>query len=123
MANKIIRVHPEAVRTLCTLTWLDLAAGHLVTALMHLRDYVSAAVRVQQEALAADQIYGMASKTAETEFLEAAADSLDQLGFPDRATRVREWTASAGSPEAIRDPDRLSAACLEAAVGSNQRRS
>jgi hypothetical protein len=122
VANKIIRVHPEAVRTLCTLTWLDLAAAHQATALMHLRDYVTAAVRVQQEALAGDQIYAMARKTAETEFLAAAADSLDQLGFPDRAAGVREWATSAGSPEAIRDPDRLSAACLQAAVGSNERR-
>ncbi|MEE2900180.1 MAG: hypothetical protein VX815_17095, partial [Gemmatimonadota bacterium] len=26
VANKLIRVHPEVVRTLCTLTWLDLGA-------------------------------------------------------------------------------------------------
>ena len=34
VANKIIRVHPGAVRTLCTLTWLDLASHHLATALL-----------------------------------------------------------------------------------------
>jgi tetratricopeptide (TPR) repeat protein len=123
VANKIIRVHPEAVRTLCTLTWLDLAAGHQATALMHLRDYVSAAARVEQELLAADQIYGMAGATTDDEFLVAAADSLDRLGFADRSARVREWASSAGGPEAIRNPDRLSAACLEAALGSNRRRS
>jgi tetratricopeptide (TPR) repeat protein len=122
VANKIIRVHPEAVRTLCTLTWLDLAAGHQATALMHLRDYVSAAIRVEQEALAADQIYGMAGTATDAEFLVAAAESLDRLGFPDRAARVREWSSSAGGPEAIRDPHRLASACLEAAVGSNERR-
>src|SRR5690606_27875713 len=38
VANKIIRVRPAAVRTLCTLTWLDLAARHTATALLHLRD-------------------------------------------------------------------------------------
>lgn len=122
VANKIIRVHPEAVRTLCTLTWLDLAAGHQATALMHLRDYLSAAIRVEQEPLAADQIYGMASATTDTEFLAAAADALDVIGFPDRAARVREWASFGGGPEAIPDADRLAAACLEAAVGSNRRR-
>jgi tetratricopeptide (TPR) repeat protein len=43
VANKIIRVRPTAVRALCTLTWLDLAAKHSATALLHLRDYVLAA--------------------------------------------------------------------------------
>jgi tetratricopeptide (TPR) repeat protein len=122
VANKIIRVHPEAVRTLCTLTWLDLAAGHQATALMHLRDYVSAAVRIEQEPLAADQIYGMASTTTDADFLAASADALDRVGFPDRAARVREWASFGGGPEAIPDAEGLAAACLEAAVGSNRRR-
>jgi len=122
VANKIIRVHPEAVRTLCTLTWLDLAAGHEATALMHLRDYVAAAIRVDQEALAADQIHSMATSVPQSEFLAAAADSLDQMGFPDRAAEVREWTKSDGGPAAVRDSDELARVCLDAAVGSNERR-
>ena len=35
VAQKLIRVHPGAVRTYCTLTWLDLGLGHLVDARTH----------------------------------------------------------------------------------------
>ena len=52
--NKLIRVHPGAVRTLCTLLWLDLGARHMATALMHLRDYIEAAIRVELQALTRD---------------------------------------------------------------------
>src|SRR5688572_588714 len=48
VANKIIRLRPGAVRTLCTLMWLDLAAKHTATALLHLRDYVDAAKNAKQ---------------------------------------------------------------------------
>jgi tetratricopeptide (TPR) repeat protein len=122
VANKIIRVHPEAIRTLCTLTWLDLGSRHGATALMHLRDYVAAAQRGRQEYLAADQIFAMARVMPSDEFLASAADALDQLGFAERASEVRAWLMDeAGSPDAIHDDDRLARHCLSAAVGSNQR--
>lgn len=119
VANKIIRVHPEAVRTLCTLTWLDLAARHMATALLHLRDYVTAAKSRGQEAITADQIKGMARVTPQEEFLAAAADSLDQLGFTERAAAVREWLKGDGSPDVITDAEELAVYCLNAAIGSN----
>lgn len=119
VANKIIRVHPGAVRTLCTLTWLDLAARHMATALLHLRDYVEAAQKAGQEHITADQIHAMAKASPQGEFLAAAADALDQLGFTGWATDVRAWVEAGGSPEAIRDPDLLATLCLEAAVGAN----
>lgn len=122
VANKIIRVHPEAVRTLCTLTWLDLAARHMATALLHLRDYVTAAKRAGQEAITAGHIWDMARIQPQEEFLAAAADSLDQLGFTDQAAEVREWIRGEGSPEAIADPEALAEHCLTAAVGVNARR-
>ena len=31
LATKIVRIHPDAVRTLCTLTWLDLAPHHMAS--------------------------------------------------------------------------------------------
>jgi hypothetical protein len=121
VANKIIRVRPGAVRTLCTLTWLDLASKHTATALLHLRDYVAAAMVVDENALAANQIFAMARMVADQEFLDAAADALDGLDFSHRAQEVREWAAQDGSPDAVRDAEELAAACVMAAVRTNER--
>lgn len=121
VANKIIRVRPSAVRTLCTLTWLDLAAKHSATALLHLRDYVNAAMDVDESALAAKQIHAMARVIPDSEFLGAVADALDGLDFAKMASEVREWAGNGGSPDAARDAEELSAACLHGAVNSNDR--
>jgi hypothetical protein len=115
VANKIVRVRPAAVRTLCTLTWLDLAARHHATALLHLRDYVDAARGADQQARAATQIYAMARLSPHAEFVHAVADALDGLDYPSRASEVRGWT-EAGSPDVIEEPDALAEACLHAAV-------
>jgi len=120
VANKIIRVRPAAVRTLCTLTWLDLSARHMATALLHLRDYVQAAKEADESHRAARQIHAMARLVTDSEFLAAAADALDSLAFTGRATEVREWAQSGGSPEALTDVEALSAACLHGAVHSNE---
>lgn len=120
VANKIIRVRPSAVRTLCTLAWLDLAAGHQATALLHLRDYVASAKQAAQNSRAATQIYAMARLSPDREFVEAVADALDSLDFSRRAEEVRGWSGD-GSPDAIEDPDELADACLVAAVRSNDR--
>ncbi len=120
VANKIIRVRPAAVRTLCTLTWLDLAARHSGTARLHLRDYIQAAKEIDQYSLAASQVYEMARLVPESEFIGAAADGLDGLGFTRRAEEVREWVSSYGSPDAVTEPEELSQACLQAAIKSNE---
>jgi len=120
VANKIIRVRPSAVRTLCTLTWLDLAAQHEATALLHLRDYMNAAREADQHSRAATQIYEMASIAPESEFVEAVADALDGLDFSNRAREVRGWAGN-GSPKVISNPRELAEACLLAAVRSNDR--
>jgi len=116
VANKIVRVHPEAVRTLCTLTWLDLAARHMATALLHLRDYVSAAKRSGHEDLAVDQIHHMAQLAPFGEFLGAAADALDQLDRPEIAEEVREWRTGEPSPYVLNDEHELAEACMRAAT-------
>jgi hypothetical protein len=121
VANKIIRVRPKAVRTLCTLTWLDLASKHTATALLHLRDYVSAAKDVDESALAADQLHSMARTVKDAEFLGAVADALDGLDFSHRAAEVREWARADGSPEALTDAKALASACLGAAMRSSER--
>jgi hypothetical protein len=117
VANKIIRVRPKAVRTLCTLTWLDLAVRHDGMALRHLQDYAEAAAKAGEQVRAATHIFRMASISAGGGFLAGAADALEELGFPNRATEVRGWTED-GAPDAILDEEALSTACLEAAVAS-----
>lgn len=119
VANKIIRVRPTAVRTLCTLTWLDLAAQHQATALLHLRDYVEGAKEAGEHARAATQIYQMAKLSPLEEFVGAVADALDGLDYPRRANEVRGWAAG-GAPEVISDPGELADACLRAAVQSSE---
>lgn len=121
VANKILRVHPSALRTLCTLTWLDLAARHMATALLHLRDYVERAVEAEREAITASQVFEMARTNRDEEFLVAAADALDRLGFSEKAGIAREWARAGGSPDSLEDPAELAAACLQAAIGSNER--
>jgi hypothetical protein len=119
VANKIIRVRPAAVRTLCTLTWLDLAARHSATALLHLRDYVVAAKDVDERSLAATQIYEMARVVPDPEFLAAAADALDGLDYSNKADQVREWAKSDGSPDALHDASELAEFCLKGAATPN----
>jgi hypothetical protein len=120
VANKIIRVHPKAVRTLCTLTWLDVAARHEATALLHLRDYVAAAAEVGEEGRAAGHLMDMARVCPQLEFVDALADALDGLGFEERASQVRTWVAEGGSPEALTDREALEEFCLRAAVDSSR---
>ncbi len=121
VANKIIRLRPHAVRTLCTLMWLDLAAKHSATALLHLRDYVASAKEAKQFALAAGQIYEMARIVPDPEVLGAIADALDGLDFAQRAVEVREWESRGGSPDVVTDAAALALACIKAAAKSNDR--
>jgi hypothetical protein len=121
VANKIIRVRPHAVRTLCTLTWLDLAARHTATALLHLRDYVDAAKEAKRHSLAASQIFDMARVVPDREMLGAIADALDGLDFAQKAAEVRAWESGDGSPDVLKDHDALASACLKAATRSNER--
>jgi hypothetical protein len=118
VANKIIRVRPTAIRTLCTLTWLDLAARHQATALLHLRDYSAAAKEASQGDRAATHMYAMARVSPDSQFVDAVADALDSLDFVNRAKEVRSW-ATGGAPDAIVAGEALSEACVAAALGSN----
>jgi len=120
VANKIVRVRPTAIRTLCTLTWLDLAARHQATALLHLRDYTAAAKEASQSVRAATQIYAMARLSPDAQFVDAVGDALDGLAFGNRAKEVRGWSAD-GAPDALDDPEALSEACMSAALRSNDR--
>ena len=74
----------------------------MATALMHLRDYIEAAIRVEMQPLAGAQIFEMARLAPQAEFLEAVADGLDALDLEALASEVRGWTAAG----ALRTPSR-----------------
>jgi len=122
VANKIIRVHPDAVRTLCTLTWLDLASRHMASAVEDLRLYTEAAKKAGREDMTIPQVLQMASLVKDGTFLEAAEAALEQLGAEDDSERVADWRESGGSDEALEDGDEMLDACFKAAVGSNKGR-
>jgi hypothetical protein len=119
VAKKLIRVHPQAVRTLCTLTWLDLAARQPASAVLSLGEYAKAAARAGKEDLAADQVYTMARFTKDKAFLQEAAEVLTELDADGYAEKVHEWMEAGGSDDARGDPEALARFCISAAVGSN----
>ena len=119
VAKKVIRVHPEAVRTLCTLTWLDLAARRPASAVLSLRSYADAAKRGGREDLAAEQIFIMARFTADNAFLTESIEVLTDLGFTTYSIQAKEWLAEGGSEDSKGEPEELARLCLNAAVGSN----
>jgi tetratricopeptide (TPR) repeat protein len=119
VAKKIIRVHPETVRTYCTLTWLDLATGQDAGAVKSLRDYVSVVERHGQADVAGPQILEMARLASHKGFLEEAAQHLRELGFPRESDQVAEWAATGGAPESREGRQKVSRRCMVSAIGSN----
>ncbi|MGD2068675.1 MAG: hypothetical protein PVI57_08395 [Gemmatimonadota bacterium] len=122
VAQKLIRLHPRAIRTLCTITWLDLAAGHMGDALFHLGEYVEAARRGGQESHCREQILEMAGTVGDADFRSTAAEGLRDLGFREDAAVVRRWIEADEGPAGAGSSDELKERCFSAAVGSNLRR-
>ena len=118
VARKLIRVHPHAVRTYCTLTWLDLGLGHLADARTHVGGYVAAARRAGREDLAIPQVKEMASTVAELEFRKAASTALHDLGDDEAARELQDTLPTAPEPE-TQDQD-VSELCFAAAKSSGQ---
>ena len=121
LATKIVRIHPGAVRTLCTLTWLDLASHHMASVVVHLNEYVTSAIKGDRQDLAAEQIYMMAHVVADQDFRCAAVDALNELGHTDNATEVRNWVAAEKAPHDGDSPTDWIDRCLSHALGSNAR--
>ena len=122
LATKIVRIHPTAVRTLCTLTWLDLASHHMASVVVHLNEYVASAIRGDRQDLAGEQIYMMAHVAADQDFRCAAVDALNALGRTDDATEVRNWVAAEKAPHDGDSSTEWMDRCLSHALGSNARR-
>ena len=121
LATKIVRIHPEAVRTLCTLTWLDLASHHMASVVVHLNEYVASAVKGGRQDIAGEQIQMMAQVVADAEFRSAAAEALDALGLTDAAAEVRSHVEAGDPPEDEGGPVACTDLCLSHALGSNVR--
>ena len=122
LATKIVRIHPEAVRTLCTLTWLDLASHHMASVVVHLNEYVASAIKGARQDLAGEQIYMMAHVAADQDFRCAALDALNALGRTDDATEVRNWVVAEKAPHDGDSSTEWMDRCLSHALGSNARR-
>jgi len=119
VAKKVIRLHPEAVRTLCTLVWLDLASGKIPAAVASLHQYVEAAKEGELERLACGQILEMARLVSDPVFLEAAVMALDRLGCSADSLQAQEWAGRGGSSTAPKSQKKLYVLCMKAAIGSN----
>ena len=119
VAKKVIRLHPEAIRTLCTLTWLDLASMKTPAAVASLHEYVRAAKEGKRERFACGQILEMARLVSNSGFLGEAVKALANLGCTADSDQAKEWTAKGGSPSAPKNPKQLYVLCLKAAIGSN----
>ncbi len=118
VAQKIIRLHPNAVRTLCTLTWLDLAAGHVADAIRHANAYVAAAMEGGRQDLARPHLLEMAKTVSDSDFRETVAEGLEKLGFEEDASEVDGWQNGKG-PAGVEDPSDLRECSFAAAVGAN----
>ena len=116
VAKKIIRVHPETVRTHCTLTWLDLATRQHAAAVKSLREYVKAAERRNDFDQAGPQVLEMARITTHKGFLEEAAEALEKMGFAQDAEEVVTWLDQGGAPEAQWEQEELRMHCMRSAI-------
>ena len=119
VAQKLIRVHPGAVRTYCTLTWLDLGLGQLADARTHVGGYVAAARRAGREDLAIPQVQEMAQVVTEPGFLEAVATCLQDLGDRTAPRELRDILPS--TAERVTQGDDVVERCFAAARSSGQR--
>lgn len=115
VTKKIFRVRPEAIRTLCTLAWLDLADQQFTSALRNLQSYAHASQAAGTEDRAERNILDMAQVVPAEGFLAGAADVLADLGSTDLANQVREWSKAGGYERAIKDPKVLRRTCLRLA--------
>ena len=119
VAQKLIRVHPQAVRTYCTLTWLDLGLGYLADARTHLGGYVAASRRAGREDLAIPQVKEMATTVSDAEFLRATSTALQDLGDDDASRELRDSLPA--DPESEAQDEDVRERCFAAAKSSGQR--
>ena len=116
VAQKLIRVHPGAVRTYCTLTWLDLGLGYFADARTHVGGYVAAARRAGREELAIQQVREMSRTVTDQGFRVAAATALEDLGDRGGARELKD--AMPEQPPQAAPDEETRERCFEAAKTS-----
>ena len=123
LATKIVRIHPAATRTLCTLTWLDLASHHMASVVVHLNEYVASANKGNRQDALERTDDAMAHVAADEDFRVAAADALDLAGEQIYMNEVRDWVAAGQAPhDGEGGQGDWTDRCLSHALGSNARR-
>lgn len=88
LCRRVLEISPQAVRARCTLAWLALGKGFRESMSAAVEEYVAAAERAGQQALATKQLVMMAEAAADVDLRQELAEHLLRLGAPDRADRV-----------------------------------
>ena len=119
VCKKVLEIVPNAVRTRCTLAWLSIGKGYRKGADQDIADYVAAAKKAGQEALAARQLQMMAEAAVSPELRERLAEHLLDLGESAEADRVFASVFAERNglrPAPVTDEGKLWAKLLKAAL-------
>jgi hypothetical protein len=118
LCRLIISVQPDAVRARCTLTWIALGAERHAEVGWLLSDYVSAAIRAGQTALAERQLTWMFEATRSESTRARIVVGMLKLGETARAESMAAELDGTRAISGARDSDELWARVLQAAVGA-----
>ena len=116
VCREIIHVQPDAVRARCTLAWIALGAEKHAEAGRLLSDYVSAALRAGQMALAVQQLGWMFDATRSESTRARIVVGMLKLGDTERAEALAAQFEGP-LPATGQDREELWARVLQAAVG------
>jgi hypothetical protein len=85
----LLRTHPDAVRAMGTLIWLEIGAGRLYEAEPLIHRYAKASRAKRKAELAKKQLAMLADIVGDVGVRTALADALDVVGEPRRAAFLR----------------------------------
>jgi tetratricopeptide (TPR) repeat protein len=91
ICRKLLRIAPETVRARCTLAWLSIGKGHVHDAQREVTEYVLAARKAGQGAVARRQLLEMARVAQAREFRALLAIQLQDVGDPAAAEEILAW--------------------------------
>lgn len=119
LCNKVLQISPNAVRARCTLAWLALGKGVPAAARSQINEYVAAAERAGQDALAAKQLYMMAEATTDEVLRDEIANHLLRFEATEKADAIFGLVYAAhenARPGSAADEGKLWAKLLRAAL-------
>lgn len=88
LCRKVLQIAPNAVRARGTLAWLALGKGFQASTRKELAEYVAAAERQGQQALAAKQLMMMAEAASDVDLRQEIAEHLLQLEEAEKADQI-----------------------------------